>query len=153
MCGVVWCYTGPPAEADEVFAPVREQLRPAARLASARCRTRRCRALFDALLPDRPAVVLEGGLRRTSSPTRRSTRTSSTAAQLPTMQSTMHLYPIDGAVQPRRRGRHGLGYRDANWAQVIVGVDPGPGQRRAIDALGARLLGGAAPATRRAAPT
>ena len=24
MCGVVWCYTGPPEEADEVFAPIAE---------------------------------------------------------------------------------------------------------------------------------
>lgn len=47
-------------------------------------------------------------------------------AQLPTMHSTMHIYPINGAA-----GRVGLGdtlwgYRDASFAQVIVGVDPDP---------------------------
>src|SRR5207245_9467925 len=45
-------------------------------------------------------------------------------AALPTMHSTMHLYAIDGAAH--RVGRHdtAFSYRDANWAEVIVGVDP-----------------------------
>jgi FAD/FMN-containing dehydrogenase len=47
-------------------------------------------------------------------------------AALPTMQSTMHLYPIDGA--PHRVGGEDTpwAYREANWAGVIVGVDPDP---------------------------
>ena len=38
----------------------------------------------------------------------------------------MHLYPIGGA--PSRVGETATAwaYRDANWAQVIVGVDPDP---------------------------
>jgi len=53
-------------------------------------------------------------------------------SQLPTMQSTMHLYPINGAA--RRVGKHttAWSYRDATWAEVIVGVDPDPANRDRI---------------------
>ena len=47
-------------------------------------------------------------------------------AQLPTMHSTMHLYPINGAVH--RTGTHetAFSFREANFAEVIVGIDPDP---------------------------
>lgn len=45
---------------------------------------------------------------------------------LPTPQSSMHLYPINGAAG--RVGRHdtAFSHRQAKYAQVIVGVDPSP---------------------------
>jgi FAD/FMN-containing dehydrogenase len=47
-------------------------------------------------------------------------------SELPTMFSTMHLYPISGA--PKKVGRNDMAFsfRDANWGMVIVGVDPDP---------------------------
>ena len=48
------------------------------------------------------------------------------AEKLPTMLSTMHLYPIDGAVHDIRSDETPFSYRDVNWAEVIVGVDPDP---------------------------
>ena len=42
------------------------------------------------------------------------------------MQSTMHLYPIDGAVHRVGRGDTAFSYREAQWAQVIVGMSPDP---------------------------
>ena len=58
MCGVLWCYSGDLANAEELFAPVRELKpdlygvhdMPFPALNSA----------FDALYPPRPPVVLEG---------------------------------------------------------------------------------------------
>jgi FAD/FMN-containing dehydrogenase len=47
-------------------------------------------------------------------------------AALPTMHSTMHLYAIDGAAHRVGRTETAFSYRDANWAEVIVGVDPDP---------------------------
>ena len=38
----------------------------------------------------------------------------------------MHLYPIDGAVHEFGSADTAFSYRDANWSQVIVGVDPDP---------------------------
>jgi FAD/FMN-containing dehydrogenase len=48
------------------------------------------------------------------------------AALLPTGHSTMHLYPINGAAQRVGQRDTAWGYRDANFVQVIVGVDPDP---------------------------
>ncbi|HME03551.1 MAG TPA: BBE domain-containing protein, partial [Solirubrobacteraceae bacterium] len=45
---------------------------------------------------------------------------------MPTMHSTMHLYPINGAAGRIGDGDTPWAYRDANWAQVIIGVDPDP---------------------------
>ncbi len=45
-------------------------------------------------------------------------------ATMPTPQSTMHLYPIDGAAHKLKQGDTAFSYRDANWGQVMVGVSP-----------------------------
>jgi hypothetical protein len=44
-------------------------------------------------------------------------------AMLPTWLSGMHLYPIDGAAHDRRQADTAFSYREARWAQVMVGVD------------------------------
>jgi hypothetical protein len=46
--------------------------------------------------------------------------------KLPSMHSTMHLYPIDGAAHDVGSGDTAFSYRDAQWAEVIFGVDPDP---------------------------
>ncbi len=42
------------------------------------------------------------------------------------MLSTMHLYPINGAVRRKGKNDTAFSYRDATWAEVIGGVDPAP---------------------------
>jgi FAD/FMN-containing dehydrogenase len=51
---------------------------------------------------------------------------------MPTWQSTMHLYPIDGAAGRVRKDATPWCYRDAKWAQVMVGVDPDPANKEKI---------------------
>ena len=73
------------------------------------------------------------------------------AAGLPTMQSTMHLYPVDGAPHDVDRHDTAFSYRNANWAAVMVGVDPDPKNASTIsewaksyfDALHPHSAGGA----------
>jgi FAD/FMN-containing dehydrogenase len=48
------------------------------------------------------------------------------AKTMPTMQCTMHLYPINGAAHRVGKDETAWSYRDANWGAVIVGVDPDP---------------------------
>ena len=48
------------------------------------------------------------------------------------MQSTMHLYPINGADWPGQERCHTWGYRDATWSSAIVGVDPDPANKKKI---------------------
>ena len=52
--------------------------------------------------------------------------------QMPSMKSTMHMYPIDGAAHDVAPGDTAWSYRDANWGSVFAGVDPDPANREAI---------------------
>jgi FAD/FMN-containing dehydrogenase len=54
------------------------------------------------------------------------------ASKLPSVHSTMHLYSIDGAAQRVGATDTAFSYRDANWAEVIVGVDPDPANKDKI---------------------
>ena len=45
-------------------------------------------------------------------------------AELPTLKSTMHLYPIDGAAHDVDSADTAWSYRDATWGAVFAGVDP-----------------------------
>ena len=73
------------------------------------------------------------------------------ARKLPTWKSTMHLYPIDGAAGRVAADATPWTYRDARFAQVIVGVDPDPAMAGTLrdwtvgywDALHPYSLGGA----------
>jgi hypothetical protein len=124
MCVMVWCYTGPLETAEERFKSIRQQHPPAMDLAGP-IPWPALQSIFDALFPpglqwywkadffkdlDDKAIELH----------------YEHAAQLPTIQSTMHIYPINGAAH--RVGSHGtaFSFRDANFAEVIVGVDPDP---------------------------
>jgi hypothetical protein len=54
------------------------------------------------------------------------------ASQMPTLHSTMHLYPINGAVHRTPEGDTAFSYRKTKWAEVIVGVDPDPANKDKI---------------------
>ena len=45
---------------------------------------------------------------------------------LPSMHSTMHLYPVNGAASRVGKTETPWNYRDAVWGMVMVGVDPDP---------------------------
>ena len=47
-------------------------------------------------------------------------------SHLPSMFSTMHLYPINGAVHRKKSEDTAFSYRSSKFAEVIVGVDPDP---------------------------
>jgi FAD/FMN-containing dehydrogenase len=51
---------------------------------------------------------------------------------MPTWQSTMHLYPINGAAAKVKNSATPWCYRDAVWAQVMVGVDPDPANKEQL---------------------
>ena len=107
---------------------------------------------FDALYSPGHAVVLEGRLRQRAADEAIAAHVEHGSA-LPTLQSTMHLYPIDGAVHRVGEDETAFSYRDARWSQVIVGVDPDPANRRHDTDVGKGLLGRDCTPTPRAAPT
>jgi FAD/FMN-containing dehydrogenase len=42
------------------------------------------------------------------------------------------MYPINGACHDKKNADTAFSYRDANWAQVIVGVDPDPNNKEKL---------------------
>jgi FAD/FMN-containing dehydrogenase len=51
---------------------------------------------------------------------------------IPTMLSTMHLYPVGGAAGRVGRNDTAYSFREAQFAEVIVGVDPDPANAEKI---------------------
>ncbi len=124
MCAIVWCSTAPLEQAEKLFQPIRANIPPAVDFAGP-IPWPVLQSLFDALYPK--------GLQwywKTDFFTDLSDRAIDLhlkyGAQLPTMHSTMHLYPINGAVHHIATSDTAFSFREANFAEVIVGIDPDP---------------------------
>ena len=59
---------------------------------------------------------------------------------IPVVNSTMHIYPINGAAHRVAPDATAFAYRDANFATVIAGMWPDPSTERGEHEVGARLL-------------
>ncbi|MEX2540317.1 MAG: FAD-binding oxidoreductase [Trueperaceae bacterium] len=124
MCGVVWCYTGPEERADEVFEPIR-QFGPPALHGVHPMPFPALQSAFDGLYP--PGLQWYWKADFVTELSDEAIRLHvQHGKQLPTMHSTMHLYPIDGAAHRVGMNDTAFSYRDANWSAVMVGVDPDP---------------------------
>ena len=128
--GIVWCYTGPKEEAPKAFEPIRKignigmfgvQEMPYPALQS----------MFDGFYP--PGLQWYWKADFVSEMNDEAVeRHIMNAKKLPTPASTMHLYPIDGAASRVGRNDTPWAYRDAKWAEVIVGVDQNAANRGLI---------------------
>ena len=121
MAGIIWCYSGDPANTDEVFAPI-HSFGPPALDGIQPMPFPVLQTAFDALYP----AGLHWHWRAdfvTTIPDDAVTEHVRFGATLPTWLSGMHLYPIDGAAHERGQADTAFSYRDARWVQVMVGVD------------------------------
>jgi FAD/FMN-containing dehydrogenase len=130
VAAVIWCWTGPEEQADEVLAEARAQ--PGLLLDGVQAMP--LPALQSAFDPVYPAgdqwywraefvdELSDEAIQRHLEHARR----------LPSWKSTMHMYPIDGAVHRVGPTDTPWAFRDANWAMVIVGVDPDPANAEAL---------------------
>jgi len=124
MCGIVWCYSGPLDEAAKAFKPVWDFAEPAFKhLGPMPLPT--LNSMFDTLYPPGHQWYWKGDFVNELSDEAIEVHLKY-AAGLPTPQSTMHLYPIDGAVHEVAPQDTAWSYRDSTWSMVIVGVDPDP---------------------------
>jgi FAD/FMN-containing dehydrogenase len=130
MCGIVWCCTGSMERANEILQPARSYRRPAFEF-FVPMPFPTLQGMFDGLYPpglqwywkadfvseltdDAIALHLEH------------------ARKLPSMHSSMHLYPVNGAAHRVGNSETPFSYRDAVWSEVIVGVDPDPANKTLI---------------------
>jgi FAD/FMN-containing dehydrogenase len=148
VCAVVWCYAGPHDEVEEAFAPVKAMKpdlygvhdMPFPALNSA----------FDVFYPKGQQWYWRADfINEISDEAVR--EHLKFAAEMPSPQSTMHLYPIHAKAHAKTNSDTPWSYRHSNWAQVIVGVHPDDSlnddliswTRKYYDALHPHSAGGA----------
>lgn len=123
VCGIVWCFAGPEDSVDEVFAPVRQLPTPAFAFLGSFPHPA-LQGMFDAVYPPGHQWYWRADFVNELSDEAIALHVKHGSA-LPAI-STMHLYPINGAVHKVDSHDTAFSYRDATWAEVIVGVDPDP---------------------------
>jgi FAD binding domain/Berberine and berberine like len=124
VCGIVWCCTGTAAQAEtgtramrSVGTPLLDAVGPAP--------FPMVQSIFDGLYQpglqwywraDNFTELTDDAI----------ARHIEHGSKLPSMFSTMHLYPVNGAAQRVGRNDTAYSFREALFAEVIVGVDPDP---------------------------
>ncbi len=132
MCAVVWCYVGPKDLAEAAIAPALAVGTPALHRAD-EVPYPAMQSAFDALYPPGEQWYWKADFVR-DLPDEAIERHIAFGSNLPSPTSTMHLYPINGAVNRIGRDETAFSYRDVTWAKVIVGVDPDPANAGRITA-------------------
>lgn len=123
ICGLMWCHTGTEDQADAAIQQARKIAEPIFEHVGPMPYPL-LQSLFDKFYPPGHQWYWKGDFVREL--TDQAIAQHVRFAEVPTSQSLMHLYPINGAVH--RIGQEGTAwnYRDANWSMVIAGVDPDP---------------------------
>lgn len=130
VCGIVWCSTGTEEETEKatramrsVGHPLLDHVGPAPFPAA--------QSMFDPLFvpglqwywrADNFTELSEAAI----------AKAVEHGSKLPTMLSTMHLYPVNGAAQRVGSNDTAYSFREALFSEVIVGVDPDPANAEKI---------------------
>ena len=125
VCGVVWCYIGDEAGAAKAMAPLLEKLPEPLLHGVGPMPHSALQGAFDGLYPPGDQWYWRADFVE-KIPDEAVAIHARFGAALPTMKSTMHLYPIDGAVHDVGSADTAWGYRNATWGSVFAGVDPDP---------------------------
>jgi FAD/FMN-containing dehydrogenase len=123
MCGVLWCYVGSQEDASNVLKPIRD-LSPALD-GVAEMPLPAIQSAFDQLYP--PGLQWYWKVQLVKDIDDEAVTTIvDYAEKLPTIWSTTHMYPVDGAAGRVGDDATAWPRRDAKWVQVIAGIDPDP---------------------------
>jgi len=129
MCGVIWNYLGPHEKGEKVIKPILdlkpdfEHVGPIPHPA--------LNSMFDVFYPTGLQWYWRADFIK-EIPDEAVAEHVKFGEALPTAGSTMHLYPINGAAHKVGKNDTPWAYRDANWAQVMVGVDEDPANNEKI---------------------
>jgi len=130
MCGVVWCYTGPNEQFEDTFKPIRQIGKPALELVGPMPYPA-MQSMFDELYPPGLQWYWKADFMNELSDEAIAEHVKY-GTETPTMHSTVHINPINGAAHRVGKNDTPWIYRDAIWAQNIVGVDPDPANNERI---------------------
>jgi len=130
MAAVIWCSTASPERADQVTKPMRSVGKPALDGPHS-MPFPALQSLFDPLYPTGLQWYWRADFFKDISDASIPVH-QKFAEALPTGHSTMHMYPINGAVHRVKDTDTAFSYRDVLLAGVIVGVDPDPANKEKI---------------------
>jgi Berberine and berberine like len=130
VCGIVWCHLGSEEQAAAAMAPMLAVGKPLMHGAGA-IPFPAIQGAFDGLYPPGLQWYWRADFFRGLSDEAVDAHVE-WGSRMPTGHSTMHLYPIDGAVHDVGEAETPFSYRDVTLAEVIVGVDPDPANAETI---------------------
>ena len=125
VCGVVWCYVGSEADAATAMAPLLDSLPEPLMHGVGAMPHSALQGAFDGLYPPGDQWYWRADFVE-EIPDEAIAIHARFGAEMPTMKSTMHMYPIDGAAHDVGQSDTPWSYREANWGSVFAGVDPDP---------------------------
>lgn len=128
-CGIVWCYTGSQDEFNKLIKPAMD-LKPVFEHVG-EMPYPSVQTLFDGLMPPGMQWYWRADFFKDLGAEARKEHLKY-GSKIPTPLSQMHLYPISGAASRVGLEDTPWAYRDANYAGVIVGVDPDPSNAEKI---------------------
>jgi FAD/FMN-containing dehydrogenase len=131
VCGVVWCYVGDEEDAAKAMAPLLDALPEPLMHGVQPMPHAALQGAFDGIYPKGDQWYWRADFVN-EIPDEAVAIHAKFGEEMPTMQSTMHLYPIDGAVHDLAPSDTAWSYRDATWGAVFAGVDPDPANVGAI---------------------
>ena len=131
VCGIVWCYVGGEEDAAAAMAPLLDAVPEPLMHGVAPMPHQALQSAFDGLYPPGDQWYWRADFVK-EIPDEAVEIHARFGADMPSMQSTMHLYPIDGAAHDVGPTDTAFSYRDARWGAVFAGVDPDPANVAAI---------------------
>ncbi|PCJ94753.1 MAG: oxidoreductase [Flavobacteriaceae bacterium] len=123
FCGIVWCYTGKEKDFESIFKPVQD-MKPVFEHVG-EMPYPAIQSMFDDMMVPGMQWYWRADFFNELGP-EISAQHLKYGSNIPTPLSQMHLYPISGAASRVGAEDTPWAYRDANYAGVIVGVDPDP---------------------------
>jgi FAD/FMN-containing dehydrogenase len=120
ICGLMWCCLTAEEEAQKFIQQARDVAKPIFEFVGAMPYPM-LQGMFDGLYPSGDQWYWKGDFVREISD--EAIAAHKRFAEVPTPQSTMHLYPINGAVHRVPADATAWAFRDVNWSMVIAGVD------------------------------
>lgn len=130
VCVISWCFTGSRDQAQAMLERARDVAEPLLD-AVGQIPYAALQAMFDPIYPSGLQWHWKGDFVR-AIPDEAVEQHLRFGTNLPTPHSTMHLYPIDGAVHDVASDATAFATRDAGWSSVFAGVDPDPANLGAV---------------------
>ncbi|SDB80597.1 FAD/FMN-containing dehydrogenase [Raineyella antarctica] len=129
LVGIVSCWTGAPDDGEKIIQGFRDVARPVAEMIGPMPYPA-LNSAFDALVPRGLQHYWKTAYATDLSPELIRAHLEH-GPKLPVVNSTVHLYPINGACQDVAADATAFGHRDATYAMVIAGMWPDPAQNEA----------------------